>query len=93
MAREVLRNAKLHARATRVSVTLLDTDPDGWELTISDNGVGFEVAAEFPGHYGLVGLREQAQLVGAKLVIKSVPNQGTTVSVSWPGSRGPLDQA
>jgi signal transduction histidine kinase len=86
MAGEILRNVKLHARATSVSVTLLDTRGGGWQLTVADDGVGFDVDSEFPGHFGLVGLREQAQLVGAELVIESVPNHGTKVVVSWPGS-------
>ena len=35
-----------------------------------------------PGHFGLVGLREQAQLIGAELQIVSTPNSGTTLRLS-----------
>jgi signal transduction histidine kinase len=51
-------------------------------MDISDDGVGFEPASAYPGHYGLVGLREQAQLIGAELGILSLPGQGTRVSVA-----------
>jgi hypothetical protein len=51
------------------------------ELRVEDNGVGFEPRAVPRGHYGLVGLREQAAIIDAALHIHSVPNQGTTVRV------------
>jgi signal transduction histidine kinase len=51
-------------------------------LTIADDGVGFDVDATHPGHYGLAGLREQARMIGAILTVLSTPQQGTTVSVT-----------
>jgi signal transduction histidine kinase len=51
-------------------------------LRIEDDGVGFDAAAPRPGHYGLVGLHEQAQLIGAHLCIDSAPNRGTAVIVT-----------
>ena len=38
--------------------------------------------APHPGHFGLVGLAEQAQLIGADLHIDSAPDRGTTLSVT-----------
>jgi signal transduction histidine kinase len=52
------------------------------ELRIEDDGVGFDPQARHPGHYGLVGLREQARLIGAELHIDSRRNQGTTLWLS-----------
>lgn len=78
---EALRNVERHAKASVVKVSLLDT-LDGLELSIEDNGVGFDSDASYPGHYGLVGLREQAQLIGAELIIRTVPRAGTTVRLS-----------
>lgn len=81
MAQEGLRNVERHAMATRVLVTLRTTATH-LELRIADNGVGFDPRALRPGHYGIVGLREQAELIGAELHIDSKPNEGTTLSVS-----------
>ena len=81
MAQEALRNVERHAGANRVVVRLLSTD-DLLELRIEDNGVGFDAQALRPGHYGIVGLREQAELIGAQLRIDSKPHQGTSVCVS-----------
>jgi signal transduction histidine kinase len=53
-------------------------------LTVADDGVGFDPGAAPSGHYGLVGMQEQAALIGAELRLDSVPGQGTRVSVSVP---------
>jgi len=82
MAQEALRNVERHARATRVVVRLQSRDITRLELCIEDNGVGFDPKAQRPGHYGIVGLREQAELIGAELLIDSRPNEGTSLRVS-----------
>jgi signal transduction histidine kinase len=82
MAQEALRNVERHARATRVVVRLQSTDDSHLELRIEDNGIGFDPQALRPGHYGIVGLREQAELIGAELRIDSKPNEGTSLCVS-----------
>jgi signal transduction histidine kinase len=51
------------------------------ELRVEDSGVGFDPEALEPGRYGIVGLREQAELIGAELRIDSKPNEGTTLCV------------
>jgi signal transduction histidine kinase len=82
MAQEALRNIERHARATRVVVTLKSSDDTHLELRIEDNGIGFNPGAHRTGHFGIVGLREQAELIGAELRIDSQPNVGTKISVS-----------
>jgi signal transduction histidine kinase len=82
MAQEVLRNVERHAQATRVAVRLQTTNGTHLELRIEDNGIGFDPQAPRPGHFGLVGLREQAELIGAELSIDSKPGGGTTICVS-----------
>lgn len=81
MAQEALRNIERHAMATRVTVKLQTRD-EQLEMRIEDNGIGFDPAAPRPGHYGIVGLREQAELIGAKLSIETRVNSGTKIAVS-----------
>jgi len=81
MAREALRNVERHAGATHVMMCLQAIDDASLELRIEDNGVGFEPGAVPPGHYGLLGLREQAQLIDADLQIQSAPNRGSTLRI------------
>lgn len=82
IAEEALRNVERHARASRVRINLLDIADDRLELSIADDGVGFDPSASYPGHYGLVGLREQVQLIGAELSIQSAPREGTILRLA-----------
>src|SRR5271168_814674 len=81
MAQEALRNVERHARATHVVVRLQSTRA-ALEFRIEDDGVGFDPQASRPGHYGIVGLREQAELIGAELRIDSQPGAGTRLCIS-----------
>jgi signal transduction histidine kinase len=80
MAEEALRNIERHATATRAVVTLKIVDAD-LQLTFEDDGVGFDTELPRHGHFGIVGLYEQAQLIGARLHIDSAPGRGTTLRV------------
>jgi len=59
---------------------------DGGELVLSvaDDGCGFDPAGVAAGeHFGLVGMREQAALIGAELKLDSAPGQGTRVQLDF----------
>jgi signal transduction histidine kinase len=72
MAEEALRNVERHAMATRVRVTLaMQKNDTHLCLQIEDDGIGFDTGLSRPGHFGLVGLREQAQLIDADVQIRS----------------------
>jgi signal transduction histidine kinase len=81
MAEEALRNVERHAMATHVTVELALEEGAEIRLRIIDDGVGFDTDAAYPAHFGLVGLREQADLIGASLAIDSVRGRGTVVTV------------
>jgi signal transduction histidine kinase len=84
IALEALRNVEKHAMATRVAVRLRIEGGIRLQLLVEDNGMGFDPAAVLPDHFGIVGIREQADLIGAEVRIESVRHQGTTVLVSLP---------
>jgi signal transduction histidine kinase len=79
IAEEALRNIDRHAQASHVDVTLKDASGGTIELTIVDDGVGFDPGALHPGHFGVIGIREQAQLIGAELDLQSGPGAGVTL--------------
>lgn len=79
IAREALRNASKHARATNVLVEL-DADQDTVSLTIRDNGVGFDPDSRPEGHLGLRLLTDLVADADGWLSIESNPEAGTTVS-------------
>jgi signal transduction histidine kinase len=80
IAQESLHNALKHARATAVEVCLARRD-EKLELSIADNGVGFEPAAVPAGHYGLDGIRARCATLGASLLIDTAPSHGTRIVV------------
>lgn len=82
IAQEALRNIERHSKATQVTLRLRTTDEATLELEIEDNGVGFDPREIRPGHFGIVGLREQAELIGAELQIQSAPERGTRLRVA-----------
>lgn len=91
MVREALRNVEHHAQARQVTLTLTPQAPpapDGdaptrWQLTLTDDGRGFDPSARHDGHYGLVGLREQAAQLGASLHVDSAPGQGCRIELDF----------
>ena len=81
MTEEALRNIERHARASHVRIELRSANGAHLTLKIEDDGIGFDPTVPTPGHFGLIGLREQAQLIGAELQIKSAPHSGTTLTL------------
>lgn len=86
IVQEALNNVIKHAHAQRAETMLIFAAD--LRVTINDDGVGFsvpdrlETLTEF-GHFGLIGLRERAELIGAQLTITSSP-RGTRVELRLP---------
>jgi signal transduction histidine kinase len=83
IGQEALTNALRHARASLIDVELTFAEAKV-TLCVQDNGHGFAVdCPERTGGYGLVGMRERADILGAELAVSSGPKQGTRVTVRW----------
>lgn len=81
ITQEALNNIDKHADATNVEVTWTVGDGDA-TLTITDDGMGFETWGSIRDNaYGLVGMRERADVIDAQLDIRSAPGAGTTITV------------
>jgi signal transduction histidine kinase len=78
IAQEALHNALRHARAARIAVRLR-CEPERLELTVADDGVGFDVAAVRSRRLGLTTMAERARAIDGDLAIDSAPGAGTTV--------------
>jgi signal transduction histidine kinase len=83
IVQEALNNVRRHADATLVRVNL-DFTGDGVRATVGDNGKGFDAEARPPDRYGLRGMAERAELIGAALAIESRPADGTRVVLDIP---------
>jgi two-component system sensor histidine kinase UhpB len=79
---EALSNVAQHAGARHVEVEL-SSNGNALELTVRDDGRGFEPDAEQRG-VGLLGIAERARLVGARFEVDSRPGGGTALTLQVP---------
>ncbi len=85
VAQEALNNIAKHSGARQVEVHL-KCEPKGLNLSIRDDGLGFDPEAITANHLGITIMRERANSIGATLKIESQPGQGTTVELGWRGA-------
>jgi ligand-binding sensor domain-containing protein/signal transduction histidine kinase len=86
IGREVLANTFRHAAATRVDIEI-EYGPDRLRVTLRDNGRGIDpsiVKSGRPGHWGILGMRERAERIGATLKLSSGLDAGTEVEAIVP---------
>lgn len=80
---EGLRNVIKHSGATKVDL-VLEGDIRGISLTLSDNGIGFDVSRRFEAGIGLLSMRERAQMMGGTFKLHSKPREGTLITATIP---------
>ncbi len=80
IVQESLSNVERHAGARAVALEL-DVDDSRLVLRVTDDGCGFDPTTVPPDRYGLTGLRERASLLGARLMLRSSPGQGSSVEL------------
>jgi signal transduction histidine kinase len=81
VAQEAIENVTKHSEAKKIGVTLFHQD-NHIHLIVEDNGLGFDTKSKQPtGHFGLIGMKERAELAGGSLVIESEKNKGTKVTL------------
>jgi signal transduction histidine kinase len=86
IGQEAMNNIARHARAESV---LIQLGAEGSELVvdIEDDGQGFDLGGsphDGRPHYGILGIRERAELLGGRATIESAPGKGARVTVRVP---------
>jgi signal transduction histidine kinase len=87
IGREALVNAFRHSGASNIEVQL-DYASNRMRVLVRDNGRGIKpelLRWGRDGHWGLSGMRERAERIGAKFKVMSGPSAGTEVELSVPG--------
>jgi PAS domain S-box-containing protein len=89
VVQETLNNVAKHSGADSVTIFLRKRN-DTLELTIEDNGRGFDLEEELDidgskRGFGLGSMKERIELSGGSFSLESVRRQGTTIRASWPG--------
>ena len=89
LVQEAITNISKYAKAKHVWVGLAARGGKV-EVSVRDDGVGFDTSAQPPSAYGLVGMRFRVEAEGGTMAVVSAPGQGTLIEVKLPQS---LDEA
>jgi NarL family two-component system sensor histidine kinase LiaS len=87
VTQEALSNITRHSQASLVEIRLAWVE-NQVSMTISDNGVGFEVAKVEGQGVGLRSMRERVEDLGGSLSVESAPGKGTRLTAQVPVSEG-----
>lgn len=88
LVQEAINNLTKHARAKQVWLQLGPRD-GGAEVSVRDDGVGFDTHLLPPTSHGLLGMRFRVEAEGGTLALESSPGTGTRVTAWLPA--GPVD--
>jgi PAS domain S-box-containing protein len=83
VGREALRNVERHSGAREVTLSLRRREGEV-VLEVADDGVGFNAGQGPSGHYGLIGMREQARFAGGTIDLGLSPRGGARVTLTIP---------
>lgn len=89
IVQEALNNIEKHSNATNVNI-IVEASLEKLNLMVSDNGDGFDLELYSndgdvrTGGFGLISMKERAELINGKLEIKSSPGMGTNIYLSIP---------
>jgi signal transduction histidine kinase len=86
---EALTNCVRHSQATRITVAMSD-HPDGLNLSVTDDGVGFDPGRR-AGGLGLRGLEERVRELHGTMSIRSAKGAGTTIMIRLPLASRPAE--
>lgn len=90
IVREAVSNALKHARPSSIAVDVRAARRPGaapaLEITIRDDGIGFDVEhrGQAQGHFGIRGMQERARRIGARVGVTSTAGVGTLVRIDLP---------
>jgi NarL family two-component system sensor histidine kinase LiaS len=82
VVQEALNNVVHHALASHIEI-YFDSDSGHVDLTIQDDGLGFDPADIVPGHLGLSIMKDRVQNIGGTVETISHKGKGTLIKVVW----------
>jgi signal transduction histidine kinase len=95
---EAVNNARKYAQAKMINVLVGRKSTDVIMIKIADNGIGFDMGAvnanyDQRGSFGMVNMRERAELLDGTLSVESAPGRGTAITVLIPIPESRADNA
>jgi signal transduction histidine kinase len=92
VVQEAITNISKYAKARQVWITLAEVDGQV-EVSVRDDGVGFDTTAAPASAYGLMGMRFRVEAEGGTIALQSAPGQGTHVRVRLPQAARGTEQS
>jgi len=83
LVQEAFTNIAKHAQARRVEVALAERDGKA-EISVRDDGVGFDPSVRRASTHGLLGMRYRVEAEGGRFMLESAPGQGTRIRATLP---------
>ncbi len=89
MVQEGLSNVRRHARARSVHVGLRHASSGAWVISVMDDGCGISCDTDpdtlaAMGHFGLLGIRERAELLDGRMRVQNQPHGGVALQIEIP---------
>jgi len=91
LVQESLTNISKYAQARHVEISV-NAYPTVVEVSVRDDGAGFDTALLRPSTHGLAGMRHRVESAGGKFTVTSKPGQGTRVWAALPQLAAPRRQ-
>lgn len=85
IVQEGLANVCKHAKASHITLAGQQKQ-NAIALTLTDNGLGFDVNVCHKHHFGIKNMKDRAKIMGAFLNFSSLPHQGTKISLEIPST-------
>ncbi len=79
---EAVNNAVKYSNANEIILSVITEAPSAYNISLADNGNGFDTKVLYKGHYGLENMKERAKEIRATLQITSNENNGTLITLS-----------
>ncbi len=87
IVQEALTNIRKYARASKVEMDLSLTE-GRVQLTVADDGVGFDTSSPTISRHGLAGMKHRVQMLSGSIQLDSTPGTGTRINVQMPVANG-----
>lgn len=81
ITQEFIQNSLKHSNCKNIYITLNTSEDILWDLTIRDDGTGFDTTHITSNGIGLTNMKNRAEIIGAQFSIDSQKNKGTTLHI------------
>ncbi len=78
---EAIHNALQHSECKNLYLAFESYNDGGWNISIRDDGKGFDVSKQYENHFGLENMMQRANETGSDFTINSKPGHGTIIAL------------